>query len=408
MIDMYKSVCRSVLPIPHPCRWEKRKQTAFAIAFFAAASTIVEAGGLDQSGQPVNILFSETGESGAYVQLSFDYLSSTATGTSGQQTSINNPINSHSGIGAGFKRDINDDVSLSFLYDQPFAADVAYDSGAPFFGGSTEISSNSFALLGRVHTGNGISVHGGLRSLDVEGSIFTIFDGETGTPSPALLEANTDTGFGLVGGISYEIPEIAFLVGLTYSSKTDLTLDGTEATLTEPDPQATAIFQTAINSEITFPESVNIDFRSGIAEDTLLFGSIRWVGWDALVLQTQGNGLVGSGAPRGTSTYVRFAEDRTTYAAGIYHQISERLGLGVMLLHEPEGSKPSTTPLHPTTGYNGISLLASYETEQSFTYTARITMGAPGDQIVENALVNDVNFNDNEFISVNFMVSHAF
>ena len=113
------------------------------------------------------------------------------------------------------------------------------------------------------------SVHGGLRAAR--------FGGEATLAGPAFAavglggyhwEGDDDWGFGYVLGAAYEIPEIALRVALTYGSEIEHELDADEN------------FFGPSTTEITMPQSVNLDFQTGISPKTLLYGSVRWVNWD--------------------------------------------------------------------------------------------------------------------------------
>ena len=74
----------------------------------------------------------------------------------------------------------------------------------------------------------------------------------------------------MLGG-AYERPDIALRIALTYNS----TIETNHTTV---ETVGGGVVSTA-PTEIETPESVNLDFQTGIAADTLLFGGIRWVNW---------------------------------------------------------------------------------------------------------------------------------
>jgi len=371
--------------------------TATAVLALSAGGAL--AGGIDRNGQPIGIIFEDTGDTGSYFTFSFGNVNPSATGTAGA-TTVNDPLGSYRQIGFGFKQDISDALSVSLFYDQPFGASVSYDSGVPFFGGKAEISSDALNVIGRYEMGNGFSVHGGLRALQVGGEIFTLFDGGA---VPALLEADSKTGLGGVIGAAYEIPDIALRLAVTYSSEINLDFEGTESTLSGLDPAFPAAASADSEFEMTFPESINIDFQTGVAADTLVFGSVRWVGWDGFNLTTDGAGL-----GRGDSEYVNFEGDTTTYSLGVGRRLNDMMSVAVSYTYEDRGDEPSTTALAPTTGIQAVNVGGTFNLSDNTTLTAGFTIGTPGDQIVENGVVGDVDFDDNMVVGAGFRIGTRF
>ena len=85
------------------------------------------------------------------------------------------------------------------------------------------------------------------------------------------VDAGKDWGYGWMLGTAYERPDIALRVSLSYYSKISHSLDTQESTAT------TGVLPT--QTEVDTPQSVSLDFQTGVAPKTLVFGSIRWVDW---------------------------------------------------------------------------------------------------------------------------------
>lgn len=386
--------------------------TSAAMTIMASAAA---AGGIDRSGQSIGLIFAETGATGGYAQLSFGNVSPSANADftlfGGAASGSSSPLDDYTQLGLGVKQQFNDQFSLSLIYDQPFGALVEYDEGLPFVGGFADIESDGLTVLGRYEVGNGFSVHGGIRAIRLEGEIFTAFDGGF---NPALLEAESDYDFGTVVGVAYERPDIALRVALTYASAIDVDFSGTESTILPvagiPSPTGAVAFSTPTDFTIEFPESVNLDIQSGVAEDTLAFANIRWVGWGGFNLTTDGAGLVGTGAPRGPSEYVNFDDDTVTYTIGIGRRLTDQLSVAASYTYEAEGDMPSTTALAPTTGLQSITISGSFDAGNGITIAGGITYGKPGDQTVTNAFIDggEASFDDNEVVGIGLRVGYAF
>ena len=85
-------------------------------------------------------------------------------------------------------------------------------------------------------------------------------------------------------------------VALTYSSAIDLTLAASAGG----------------NLTATMPESVNLDFQTGVAADTLVFGSVRWAGWSE-----------GHITDPNVGELVSWDEDVVTYTLGVGRKFSD-------------------------------------------------------------------------------------
>jgi len=327
-------------------------------ASFAVTATSAFAGGIDRSGQSVGIIF----EDGDYAEFSVGVVSPDVSGATASPSDATGTYNQ---IGLGYKKQINDDFSLSLIYDQPYGAKIRYVDGL-FVGGFANISSDSFTVLGRYKLNNGFSVHGGLRALQVSGELASI----------GLLEASSDWGFGGVVGVAYEKPEIALRVALTYSTSIDQDFTGTEN-----------FAPTSFSMEM--PNSINLDFQSGVAKDTLVFGSIRHVFWEGINLTTPVLG-----------TYVAFDEDTTSYTLGVGRRLNENWSVAATLGYE--GGDGTGTSLGPTSGYRSIGIGGSY-TKDNMKISAGVRYVDIGD-----ATVGPFLFDGNNAIGVGVKVGFTF
>ena len=343
-------------------------------------TSIATAGGIDRSGQFFGPLFEEGGESGNYVQLSYGIVSPDANADAllGGLAPTGDPLQDYNAIGFAFKTQITDELSAAIIIDEPYGTSVEYTSGVfsgtPVGNGQAYISSTAITALLRYKLDNGFSVHGGLRAQEIGGVVVS---------SPGILRADSGYDFGYVIGGAYERPDIALRVALTYSSEIDNDLSGTEN------------FAPIADFTVTSPESINLEFQTGIAEDTLLFGSIRHVRWDGYNLTANGN------------VYANFTNNTTSYSVGVGRRLSDDLSVFATLGYEGAGVRPSTTALAPTTGYTSLGVGASYTIDQ-FELTGGVTYIIPGDQQVVAGAAGSFEFDDNEAIGVGLRVGYNF
>jgi len=347
-------------------------------AMLALVSGTASAGGIDRSGQGVNILFEE----GTYLQLSYSHVSPDVDGSppAGFPVASNNVAQSYNYGSFGYKQQLTDKLDVALIIDQPFGAHILYADG-PFssagplpYNASAEINSHAITGLLQYNFDNGFSVHGGVRALTIDGSIKS---------DDGILDASSDYDFGGVVGVAYEKPDIALRVALTYSAAIDSKLSGKE---NGGDSSFT----------VEFPESVNLDFQTGIAKDTLLFGSVRWVGWNGFNLTTSGG-----------TNWVNFVGNTTSYEIGVGRRINDKLSLALSLGFEEPGNRPSTTALAPTTGSSSIGIGGTYQATDKLSISGGVRYVVPGDQTV-NSLAGPIEFTDNSAIAVGLRLGYSF
>lgn len=148
--------------------------------------------------------------------------------------------------------------------------------------------------------------------------------------------------------------------------------------------------------EVEFPESVNLDFQTGIAADTLLFGTIRWAGWDGFNLTTT------------DGEWVRFNDDTLTYSLGIGRQVSDTLSLAVNLGHEKSYGDVTTSPLTPTSGYTSLGIAATYKLTETVTLSGGLNYYWLGDTYYDAGGGNGVTFAGNNALGAGFRVGMHF
>ena len=231
-------------------------------SLLALATSPAFAGGVELSNQSMAILF----ERGNYLEFGASTTRPSVSGVANAAlggASSGNMTESFWTLDLRLKGQITEQLSYALIIDQPIGTDVSYPlgTGYPIAGSTGSISSTSFTGVMRYAFDGGFSVYGGLRAVRTSGSVsLPAAEGYT-------MQTNTDTAYGYVVGVAYERPEIAARISLTYHSAVKHTFDVTEF------GAPAAPFST------TIPESVNLEFQTGIMEDTLLFGGIRWVRW---------------------------------------------------------------------------------------------------------------------------------
>ena len=148
----------------------KHLTTSTALLTILAAAPMAAHADISRTDQSVRLLFEGTGETGSYAELSFADVSPEANTST---LTLDDPLEDYNTVSLGYLYRLNGTLSLGVILDQPYGAQTRYQSGLPFFGGFADIESTALTVLGNYQIDNQISVHGGIRALNVEGTIFS-------------------------------------------------------------------------------------------------------------------------------------------------------------------------------------------------------------------------------------------
>ena len=307
------------------------------IAATAAATLATGAygGAIERSDESVGILFEE----GSYAELSFGIVNPELSGDFMGVLNSGDMANSYISWSLGYKMDINEALSFALILDEPIGANTNYsssDPGYPFAAGATAVlDSTSVTGILKYRMPSNVSVYGGLRAQTATGAVAIPAAGYS-------LTADSGTEVGWLAGVAYERPDIALRVSLTYNSEIDHDFDGFE----------NGVLPSSFTS--TVPESWHLEFQTGIAEDTLLFGSIKQRSWSDFDITPPG-----FAAGFGGASLVDYSEDTTSYELGVGRRFSDEWAGAITLYYEPEegGLYPN---LGPRNGYQGIGVGATY------------------------------------------------
>ena len=324
------------------------------------------AGGIDRSGQPIDVLFEE----GRYLEFSIVSVSPDLTGEAvapfANGSGSGDIAPSYLRWGAAYKADLNDRFSYAIILDEPFGANTDYAAGTGYFASTSQADFESRALTGllQYNMQSGFSVYGGLRLQSIEANADVNFIRPVGPPLFYSAETDVHYGLGYVAGVAYERPDIALRVSLTYSSEIGHDVDTTETTL--------GVGTLDTSTEFATPQSVNLEFQTGIAANTLLFGGIRWVDWSDFRLDPSQYETVTGGA-----ALLSYEEDVITYTLGIGRRLNDNWSLAASVGYE-ENTRNNFTNLGPADGQTSLGLAAIY-TQGKYEITAGVRYIRIGD-----------------------------
>ena len=242
--------------------------------------------------------------------------------------------------------DPNTQAAISNYYDGLSSLQVATILATEYGGAANiplasepfvDLSFKSTVLVAKYKFSDRLDVFGGMKYSVGSGS------GNVLSSPHGSISASEGTGTSPVIGISYSIPDIALRVTGTYQGKASLshktirTYNGVTDTLK---PTKTAL-----------PESLTLEFQTGVAKDTLVFGSLHRARWG-------GAHIFFDGATKPKSTWT----DSTTYSLGVGRKIDENWAVSAAFNYEEDTESAGTSLLSTTNGVRGVTLGARYTT----------------------------------------------
>ncbi|WBU52536.1 OmpP1/FadL family transporter [Paracoccus sp. SCSIO 75233] len=358
----------------------------------------VLAAGIERSTQSIGILFEE----GNYVEFNAQLTSPDVTGKDVLGYPTKNVADDFNTVGIGYKHQFNEQLSGALIVEHPYGADIAYptaaEGGSAMLGG-TKASVESAHISGilRYKFNDSWAVHGGLRVTKASADV--TLDGlayggapPTGVSSyRAKLQDSTQAGW--LAGFSWERPDIAARVALTYYSEIEHEFDTEE--------RFGAMTVAKGTTKVKTPKQIALDFQTGVAPGTLVFGQIRRVYWNdfrvdpAYFVGVTGDGLVE-------------LENATTYTLGVGRQFTQNWAGSASITYEPEGDE-LVSPLAPSNGKVGLTLAGTY-TQANWKITGGINYTKLGDAKPETGTPDTARaeMTDNDALSLGLRIGYRF
>ena len=383
----------------------------------AATATVVagmaQAGGLDRSGTPVDILF----EDGNYAELSFSTVRPDVSGDYPVAIgggSTDNMAEDYTNFSVALKYQINEQFDVGLFLNQPYGANADYTAGL-YTGLGADWESDQVAVVLKYQASPNVSVYGGVRSVESKAEI-TIPNALVGgglqqaaaggnaqaaallaSPAAALgfdytASTDSDRQTSYIVGAAYERPDIALRVALTYETGFTHSFESTENVPGVPIAPISGVG----DFEIEMPQSVTLDFQSGVAEDTLVFGSIRWAEWSVWEVRPTGYEALTGDRVTGLD------DDVFTYRIGVGRRINEDLSVFARVTYE-DANGGVASRLSPTDGSTAFGIGGSY-TYDNIKVTGGIeyvTLGSATDSL-------GVEFADNSALGFGLTVGYQF
>ena len=357
------------------------------------------AAGLDRSGQSISVFL----QPGNYAEAGISVLDPTVKSS---QLNVTDMAEDYYFPSAAIKVQATEQISLGLLYDQPFGADAMYNLEQSMFtngieGTKVEVETHNLtALIGYQPTENWNFYAGPVwqtveADISLRGQAYISPKDPTKVLSGYDIKIHEEEAFGWLAGFAYQIPEIALKTSVTYRSEIKHKAKSVETHKLMP------MLNVESQLDAITPQSVNIDFQTGVAANTLAFANIRWVHWDQFAVTPKflnaasGNNLID------------YSDDQWSATVGVGRKFNSHWSGSASVGYDSGAGNPVTT-LGPTEGYWSVGLGGQYSPAENYFIQAGVKYFWLGDATARTGTTNVGEFEDNYALGYGLKIGYRF
>lgn len=405
----------------------KKLTTALILATLPATGAFAAA--LDRSGQSIAAFLQPGNYFEAGISILDPNVSGKARATSGGGN-LSDMAGDYYFPSAAIKLQPTEHFSVGLIYDQPFGADATYSLSDPLVGPATGLfyangeatavdvtSQNLSLILGYQPTQNW-NIYGGAAYQTIKGDVKLRGAAYGGVNAfgayNASIEENSAVGW--LAGIAYQIPEIALKASVTYRSEIEHSVNAKESSDGLGGPLVGTINNPALvgSTDITTPQSVNLDLQTGIMANTVAFANVRWVNWKDFSIRPYKFGVASELAQPATKGFdlVAYTDDQISATVGVGRKLNEKWAGNVSVGWDSGAGNPVST-LGPTEGYWNVGLGVQFSPAPNYFIAGGVKYFMLGDAAAQPAsMFNTPNaiadFEDNDAWAYGLKIGYKF
>lgn len=337
---------------------------------------------------------------------------------------------------AALKLQVTDHFSFGLIYDQPFGADAAYSTSDPLVGLNTgllhlngeatevEVDTQSLSMIFGFQPNENFNIYAGPVYQTIKGNVQLRGAAYGSANGLGLYNADLDEdgAVGWLAGFAYQIPEIALKTSITYRSEIDHKASAREYGQSNvlAFGGSSPVYDVATDANITTPQSVNLDFQTGIMANTVAFANVRWVNWKDFSIDLKQFGTVADtlGAlgqtpdnPNGFDI-VGYTDDQWSANVGVGRKFNDLWAGNVSVGWDSGAGNPIST-LGPTEGYWNVGLGLQYSPTPATFIAGGVKYFWLGDakaQVASNFGSDTyvAEFNDNDALAYGLKIGYKF
>nr|WP_227554510.1 outer membrane protein transport protein [Acinetobacter courvalinii] len=340
------------------------------------------ASALEQSGQSILPFL----ENGNYAEMNIFAVDSSVAGIvrdradlvrNNQKRNTGNIAENTQFYTAAIKFQLTDKLSFGMLYDQPFSAKITYplrsnnsysDNDSSKQGTSVKVDTQNLSLVLGYSPIKNFQIYGGPVYQEVKGKVSLRGNAYTEVFNGYEADFKKKAEVGWITGLNYQIPEIALRAAITYRSKITYDLRVDENISGQP-----LELVTSAKTRLETPQSINIDFQTGVAEKTIAYTNLRWVNWKNFESRpTQFGALSEILLKEATAgEYTKgfkldsYQKDQYSATIGIGHQFTDCWSASTEIGWDSGTGNPTST-LGPIKGSWSLGLGAQFNPEKNY------------------------------------------
>lgn len=362
------------------------------------------AAGLDRSGQSIAAFL----QPGNYAEAGISVLDPKVQSN---QLKVNDMAEDYYFPSAAIKVQATEHISIGLLYDQPFGAESLYPSNNLVFGANGEATQvevethNLSALIGYQPTENWNFYAGPVYqtvkgNVSLRGTAYSLLSGYN-------IDLKEDDAFGWLAGAAYQIPEIALKAAITYRSEIKHELDTTETSNVYIPSYGIDLRSMTSQTEVVTPQSVNLDFQTGIAKDTLAFANLRWVHWDQFAVSPAALASASKLAKGKAQNLIDYSDDQISATVGVGHKFTSKWSGSASVGWDSGAGNPVTT-LGPVEGFWSVGLGGQYSPAENYFIQAGVKYFWLGDAHAQTGGNIVGEFTDNYALGYGLKIGYRF
>lgn len=383
----------------------KLKALSTAMILATVPMTGAFAAAMDRSGQSIAAFL----QPGNYFEAGISVLDASVSGKSTPLAPVlptqatGDLANDYYFPAAALKLQLTDNFSFGLLYDQPFGAHTEYNTPNLNFtdatgGTSAEVTTENLTFLFGFQPNQNWNFYAGpvIQTAEGEVSLRGLAYGGPNAFGSYDATLKKDTELGWIAGLAYQIPEIALKASLTYRSEVEHELQATETVRYGATNLASLPGFTPGKTSVTTPQSVNLDFQTGVMADTVAFANVRWVNWEDFSIRPNYFGQAADARGLVGANLVDYSDDQISATLGVGRKFNEKWAGNVSVGWDSGAGDPVTT-LGPTEGYWNVGLGLQFSPATNYFIAGGVKYFMLGDATAKTAAVNNVGtFEDND------------
>ncbi|WP_180113436.1 OmpP1/FadL family transporter [Acinetobacter sp. YH12073] len=376
---------------------------SYAILLTALPTASLFAAGLDRSGQSISAFL----QPGNYAEAGITVLDAEVKSN---ELNVDDMAKSYYFPSAAVKVQATDKISLGLIYDQPYGAEAEYDAASQVFGNgaqgtSVDVKTESLTALIGYQPNENWNFYAGPVWQTVEANIKLRGAAYGGNAKLGTynIEMEREEAYGWLAGVAYSIPEIALKAAITYRSEIEHNTKSNETLL--PHPSLSALTSSV---DATTPQSVNLDFQTGIAKDTLAFANVRWVHWSQFAVKPTLLGNVSSiPAPHVRQNLIDYSDDQWSANVGVGHKFNSKWSGSASVGYDSGAGNPITT-LGPVEGNWNVGLGGQYSPAENYFIQAGVKYFWLGDATAQTGGNPVGEFENNHALGYGLKIGYRF